>query len=138
MTYKEVWDDIMAFIERRREEGPTPLDMGNQEEEAYSYNGLGYQTRGSSCFCCVKGEEYWYQPEDHPNCEASWWVRTLGERDMVSLLELARALGGERQGEGNPQREGTWSRQNTVHSPVLPLRGDGPFAKLVPQGRVGA
>lgn len=37
MSYKEVRDHIMAFIERRREEGPTPMDIGKQEEEECSY-----------------------------------------------------------------------------------------------------
>lgn len=86
MSYKEVRDDLLAYIERRREaqaDGPMPVDTRNQEEEEYMYSAPDFQQWGGARDPCVMEEEAWADLEGvfgqeeaiHPEVaqvQASW------------------------------------------------------------------
>lgn len=63
---KDVRDEIMANVERRREaqvDGPIPMDIGNQGEEECSYCVPGFQQGGTAEHPYAAEEHKWIHPK---------------------------------------------------------------------------
>lgn len=128
MSYKEVRDDDMASIERRREAGLVPMDIGNQEQNSghdSDYQQGAHLTplrRGKSTgniqVVVGKGRVCWGKGKGSP---PGFGKSSLGKK------------GGKK---GHPNRKRQGKGKCTVLWPVLPLRRLGTLAELVPsEGR---